>query len=126
MTKITKEQFETLVFVERAFSKAIMGKHYGGSIAEAHKVFSKHSTAKEKFEIVAARTKYEFNRAASYDVRAAYLVDYCNKTVPPLTRVLGDAELIEALPPVAKTKEMADLTEKLGGKHIAALIRKTL
>ena len=126
MTKVTKEQYETLVQIEQSFSRSMVKKHFGGSIAEAHKTFSKNTTAKEKFEIVAARAKYEFNKNASYEKRSTYLLDYCNKTVPSLTRVFGEAELIEFLPAVAKTKEIADLSERLGGKHIAALIRKTL
>jgi len=121
---VTRQDYETLEHIKDALSGALLEKH-----PDALEKFTHTLGFGEKIALGAAKLRYEFAAAAKdvgYDVKARRLVEFCDRTVPGLVKVFGEAAVIGALPPEARNENVAALSQSLGGPRIADLIRKTL
>lgn len=122
---ITEDDLKTLEAIPAAFMKNVL-EQSGMSRDEAYKAYVGHLSVGEKAALMAAKLKLEFAKNADPETKARRIVDFCDKAVPSLTKVFGEQALIDAFPENGRSQHMVDLTTELGGKHIPALIRKTL
>ncbi len=119
--RITEEHFKTVDTIMNAFSKTMTRE-----TPDAVERFTRNLGFFEKAQIVSAKLSYEFAKNAEPKVRATKLAAYCESALPGLLRTFGEATVLRALPPEAKSREVYELCEYLGAKKLAALVQKTL
>lgn len=124
MTKVSKEQVEALESIVEKFGQNVVSIAGKG----ANKAFFKNTTFREKVRLSATRWLYtSLKGSKNYDKRAKRLVNYCETAVPALTRSFGEDVMVQAMKAnTGCSEEFAAVSEDLGGKKIAALIRKSL
>lgn len=120
-----RTDFERLESIQKAFSKAVKGNFRAETGGNAMAEFNRKLGMMEYLQIGTAKLRYDFTAFDAFEHRARRMMDYCDKTVPPLLRAFGEAALLRAIPPDARNEETAALSEKYGAPKIAALIRKT-
>jgi hypothetical protein len=121
MRTITDQEFRKVDGLIKGFSDALLGTQ-----PNAVESFMRKLSWGEKMRIGSAKLAYEFAKNADPNTKAEKLVQYCEAVVPALTRTFGEAAVIKALPVDARTQEVCDICEQLGGRQTAALIRKSL
>ncbi|HEY8190414.1 MAG TPA: hypothetical protein VIF12_06985 [Micavibrio sp.] len=121
-----RTDFERLESIQKAFSKAVKdnfrAEYNGNAMAE----FNRKLGGMEYLKLGLAKLRYGFTAYDAFEHRSRRLMDYCEKTVPPLLRAFGEAALLKAIPPDARNEADAALAEKYGAPQIALLIRKAM
>ncbi len=121
-----RTDFERLESIQKAFSKAVKDNFRAEHNFSAMAEFNRKLGMMEYLQIGAAKLRYDFTKLDAFEHRSRRLMDYCEKTVPPLLRAFGEAALLKAIPPDARNEEDAALSEKYGAPKIAGLIRKAI
>lgn len=121
MRTLTEDDFKKVDSLVKTFSDTLIGTR-----PDAVDAFMRQLGWAEKMKIGAAKLSYEFSKNADPKTRAEKLVQYCESVVPGLKRAFGEQAVINALPPEGRTQEVCDMCDALGGRQLAALIRKSL
>lgn len=124
MTKITKDDYKTLLSIKNTFSQTLIDKHFDGDQDAAIDAYMQHLSTKDYFKFGGIILKNVFSFSAASETK--YLVEVCDFAVTPLTKTFGESALIEALPKESCTQHVVDICNELGGKKLASLVQKAM
>lgn len=126
MTIPSKAELDTLSDVAKSFSQNVV-RINGKGRDEALAAFSQNARMVDKVKLLASTVAYKLTPICFYKTRAKLLLRKCEQALPVLTRTFGETTVVDAMRAEARRSEsLANMAECLGGKKIAALIRKSL
>jgi hypothetical protein len=126
MSTPSKADCETLSDVAKSFSQNVI-RINGKGREEALAAFSQNARMVDKVKLVVTKVASLLIPSFFYKTRAKLIVRNCEQALPVLTRAFGEAAMVDAMRAEPRRSEsLANVTERFGGKKIAALIRRSL